>query len=903
MLLGALSRFWCSSALMAALAVAVISMQSDRLAAQQPPNNPATGTPTISGTPRVGEVLWVDLTTIADADGLENAEFQFQIVADDDISTSVAELRALSFTNSYIIRPYDAGLQIGFRLSFDDDAGNSESVEYVWTSAVAAVVPAPPENLSASIISGDLSLSWSAPSHEFSTGDTDGVGDGGSDITGYKVQWKLASRSWASAGNITEETVTGTTHVVSGLNTSSTYTARVLAVNAIGDGAPSTEVTVSGTSVNVGPVVSGLSFPRLAETNRVPLVTTYTVSDPESDAIAWSLSGPDRDALTIAGGELVFRVRQDFENPRDADRNNTFEIVVMASDGSNLAGKRVTVIMWDIDEAPVITGPSTVRYSPGGTSAVAMYNATDAEGAAVTWDVLAGTDAAAFAFDNGTLRFLQPPDLSNPGDSDGDNVYHVTVQASAGRPKGGRTGTPAGPGTLDVTITVANPPVIITGPIGGGGPSGPTPSDIDFEWNVTRDISELDGGNDDATGLWSDGETLWIADNPNGAGDAVYAYDLETGERDEDREFDLAETNRAPRGVWSDGGTMWVSDSGQDRLFAYDLKTDEQAPERDIVLADDNSDARGIWSDNSTLWVLDDHAGALFTYRLEDGALLAEHDLDAANAEPHGLWSDGVTFWLSDHGAKRLFAYQLEGDSLVRAQDEDFTGLSTAGNNSPRGIWSDGAVMYVADANDGKVYTYNMPDAIDTRLASLDLSGVDFGEFSPLRTDYAGDTIPHGNIATLTATAVQDDATLEITPADHDGDESNGYQLRLLPGLEITVTVTSPDGSRERAYRLLLGDEEQVEAPTGPADDCLRGVVDARFSLVTYEGGSMDDLEACAAHVGMSSVYVRDEGEWVSLILGAPEFVNSAFRELYAEGVPAVTPMIAQRADPAGDES
>ena len=44
--------------------------------------------------------------------------------------------------------------------------------------------------------------------------------------------------------------------------------------------------------------------------------------------------------------------------------------------------------------------------------------------------------------------------------------------------------------------------------------------------------------------------------------------------------------------------------------------------------------------------------------------------------------------------------------------------------------------------------------------------------------------------------------------------------------------------------------------------------------------------------------YVRHGDEWVSLILEAPEFVNQAFRELFAEGVPAVTPMIAQRADP-----
>ena len=126
--------------------------------------------------------------------------------------------------------------------------------------------------------------------------------------------------------------------------------------------------------------------------------------------------------------------------------------------------------------------------------------------------------------------------------------------------------------------------------------------------------------------------------------------------------------------------------------------------------------------------------------------------------------------------------------------------------------------------------------------------------------------------------------------------------MRSIPGREITITVASPDGSRERVYRLFLGQEEAAgpvpEEASEPALDCLRGIVDARFSLVTYEAGSVADLEACAEHVRMRSLYVRDEGAWVSLILGAPEFVNRAFRELFAEGIPADTPMIAQRADP-----
>ena len=42
------------------------------------PNTTATGAPTISGTAQVGETLTADTSGIADADGLENADFSYQ---------------------------------------------------------------------------------------------------------------------------------------------------------------------------------------------------------------------------------------------------------------------------------------------------------------------------------------------------------------------------------------------------------------------------------------------------------------------------------------------------------------------------------------------------------------------------------------------------------------------------------------------------------------------------------------------------------------------------------------------------------------------------------------------------------------------------------------------------------
>ena len=463
------------------------------------------------------------------------------------------------------------------------------------------------------------------------------------------------------------------------------------------------------------------------------------------------------------------------------------------------------------------------------------------------------------------------------------------------------------------TVTVGprpapSPPGSSGGPVGGGGGGGgaPRPSKADFEWTVTRDIETLASGHDRPTGAWSDGSTLWLANNADGPGDAVHAYDLAGGERIEEREFALDERNRAPRGVWGSDGTAWVSDSGRDRLFAYDLASGERLPGRDIELAARNAHARGLWGGGGRIWVLDGNRNSLFAYSEASGDLLAEYGLAAANGDPHGLWSDGVTAWVSDHGAKLLFAYRLpdpapddpagEPQPLERVRDEEFSRLTRASNNSPRGIWSDGEVMYVADAHDGRVYTYNMPDAIDARLASLVLAGVEFGEYSPARTEYEGGAETGVEVATVEAVPAQARATVAIEPPDADGDSTEGYQITLAGTSEITVTVTSPDSSRTRVYRVrLAGADEPVPHARleGQPGECLRGpVVAGGFSLVLAGGGGVDDLAACSGERGVTALYTLHEGEWVSYLLGAPEFVNARFRERFAEGLPQGTPLV-----------
>ena len=632
--------------------------------------------------------------------------------------------------------------------------------------------------------------------------------------------------------------------------------------------------------------------------------TAVVADDPDGDALSYRLSGDADFVIDSATGQILVA----HGAVLDYETRLTYTVQVTAADRFNPSATTVvTVTVTDVNDPPVFPHDSVelevAEDAEEGDKVRAPVTATDDDGDRLTYRFVGS--GLPFDIEEASGQILVASGASF--DRTIQDAYTATVEARDPDLASAHT---------QVTINVVDQP---THPLntagggggGGGGPSGPSPSIIDFEWNVKRDIEALDSTQDSPTGAWSDGATLWVLENGDGAADALYAYDLQSGERVEEREFELDERNRAPRGVWSDGITLWVSDSGRNRLFAHDLETGERLPERDIELDERNAAARGIWSDGERMWVLDGNGDALFAYDLATGERIAEYALDSANDDPQGLWSDGVTWWVSDHGAKRLFAYRIEAADdgslvLVRNRDEEFTELSKASNNSPRGIWSDGEVMYVADESDGRVYSYNMPDASDARLASLSLTGVDFGEFDPSRTDYEGIVGEGVTETTVEAAAMQRRTRVAIDPVDSDGDEANGHQVTLAGTREVTVTVTSADNSRTKVYRVRFP-ETRWDPARDPWPHCLRGAISEGFSLVVYEGGSVEELVACAESRDITAFYALHEGGYVPYILGAPDFVNREFRERFPDGLPVMAPLVAgsngpPSADPFGDD-
>ena len=199
-------------------------------AVEDSPNGRPTGLPAISGAARVGEILTVDVSDVADPDGLDPATYSYQWTRDD--GTTGSEIPG-STHSTHLLSADDAGKTIKVRVSFADGAGYVETLTSAATAVVAATVPGVPGHLRVTPHdAGALDLYWEAP-----------ASDGGSPVTGYRLQWKETTGDWEVFGDVSEETVAGTTLLVGGLTGGSEYDFRVIATNLVGHGPPSSQVT------------------------------------------------------------------------------------------------------------------------------------------------------------------------------------------------------------------------------------------------------------------------------------------------------------------------------------------------------------------------------------------------------------------------------------------------------------------------------------------------------------------------------------------------------------------------------------------------------------------------------------------------------------------------------------
>ena len=321
-----------------------------------------------------------------------------------------------------------------------------------------------------------------------------------------------------------------------------------------------------------------------------------------------------------------------------------------------------------------------------------------------------------------------------------------------------------------------------------------------FGWTPTRDLNSLAAaGNESPQGIWSDGSTIWVADDKDYK---LYAYTLATGVREMNRDIMLAGDNQSPRGIWSDKTTVWVADDEDDKLYAYALSdgtrqdgTDSTVNE-EFSLHTDNGAPWGIWSDGTIIWVTNGADPILYAYALADGTRQdgtdsttnIEFKLNGASLDARGIWSDGSTLWVSSSAyssTKPLMAYTLDFSSTAVG---NLHGVPDRGKSfyTPgtlqlmgAGIWSDGdTAIWMASAGPaGKIYSFNtLPSKSGSvSLSSLTVSAGNGGEVRFRPPGFNINDVVHWasvvndvNVVTVSAIASDTAAMVEYVNADAD---------------------------------------------------------------------------------------------------------------------------------------
>ena len=142
-------------------------------------NSPATGAPTISGTPQVEQGLTADTSGINDADGLKKVSYGYQwIRSDNGADTDIAG----ETDSTYTLVLADLGKTIKMQVTFTDDDDNDETLTSVATVAVAAK----PNTAAA----GEPTISGTPQVGQTLTADTSPISDGdGLSNVSYQYQW------------------------------------------------------------------------------------------------------------------------------------------------------------------------------------------------------------------------------------------------------------------------------------------------------------------------------------------------------------------------------------------------------------------------------------------------------------------------------------------------------------------------------------------------------------------------------------------------------------------------------------------------------------------------------------------------------------------------------------------
>lgn len=149
-------------------------------------------------------------------------------------------------------------------------------------------------------------------------------------------------------------------------------------------------------TANYNPVITsngGGATATIAITENMKAVTALKATDKEMATLTYSIvGGADKALFTINAqtGALVFKAAPDYETPKDAGKNNVYDIIVQVSDGKLIDIQALAVSVKDVNEAP--SGPTlsgtTVKENVAPGTFVGTFASKDPEGRTLSYKLL-----------------------------------------------------------------------------------------------------------------------------------------------------------------------------------------------------------------------------------------------------------------------------------------------------------------------------------------------------------------------------------------------------------------------------------------------------------------------------------------------------------------------------------
>ena len=437
----------------------------------------------------------------------------------------------------------------------------------------------------------------------------------------------------------------------------------------------SIDVTIHVTDLDEAPMIlvgalaiSGQSRADDYLENGTNAVATYTASGPNADSAGWSLEGADAGAFTFdttsgASVMLSFSSPPDYENPADADEDNTYMVTLKADDGTYMDDQAVIVMVTNLEELGTLSGPEGVidDYAENGTGAVGTYST---DGPVDTIWSLEGDDAGDFSIIDGMLSFSRVPDYENPVDADTDNTYMVTVKAEAG-------------GEMDMATVTFNVTDMNEAPMFA--------ADMDTR-SVAENTAAGENVGDPVMAMDEDeGDTLTYALGGDDA--ASFAFDEATGQisvgegTELDFESDMTTYTVTVTATDDDGlddmitVTITVTNvNDQMPMFADDMAEFSVAENAaagtvvGMVMATDDDDDSLMYSDDSMYFDVDPETGqimvaegAMLDYEMED-----MHTVTVTASDGESSDSIMVTIMVTDMNEAPMFDGDLDREAWPR---------------------------------------------------------------------------------------------------------------------------------------------------------------------------------------------------------------------------------------------